>query len=169
MSILSEQHSRVLKRDAEIAKFLGIEKPETVFYQQAVNREEKIKEKDLMPKYIKDIEIEELYQKIVFALTETKHRKGKENEELKPTYMNSENQSEQKIEADYTRQNSKTRKSKEVLQHQAKEKHKRENCEQKKKVRPSKVVQTTEIKSNNIKEDSPSSYISKKKGKKNEQ
>ncbi|CAG8842066.1 30784_t:CDS:2, partial [Gigaspora margarita] len=55
MSILSEQHSRVLKKDAKIAEFLG----------------EKIKKKNLMPKYIKDIEIEELCQKLAFALTET--------------------------------------------------------------------------------------------------
>ncbi|CAG8755449.1 44894_t:CDS:2, partial [Gigaspora margarita] len=37
---------------------------------------------------------------------------------------------------------------------------------QKKKVRPSKVVQTTESKSDNNKEDGPSSYITEKKGKK---
>ncbi|CAG8813481.1 14419_t:CDS:2, partial [Gigaspora margarita] len=161
MLILSEQHSKVLKRDAEIAEFLGIEKPKTVFviciaiktfnwiqYQQAVNRGEKIKEKDLMPKYIKNIEIEKL-------ISESKkiEEKGVEKSELKPTYTNSKNQSEQKTEADYTGQDFKTKKKQAIVEFEKLE-NKEKEIQQK-------------SKSDNNKEDGPSSYIIEKKRKKN--
>ncbi|CAG8818970.1 32070_t:CDS:2, partial [Gigaspora margarita] len=180
---------------------------------------EKIKEKDLMPKYIKDIEIEELCQKIVFALTETSEidygnkelkqqifniievvleskkieKKEVEKSELKSIDTNSENQSKQKMKADYTGQDFKTRKSKEKDENDFEDietevqtnwvlslkdgklakitmgQRKSDSAnEQKEKVRPSKVVQTMKSKGDNNKEDGPSSYITEKKKKKNE-
>ncbi|CAG8581471.1 39525_t:CDS:2 [Gigaspora margarita] len=135
----SKNHNRVLKWDAEIAEFLDIEKPKTVFviyttietfnwieYQQAVNRREKIKEKDPKPN-IKNIKIDKLYQKIVFVSTETKTtKKKKEIEECKPLYTKLVNQIVQEKETNYTCQDYATKKIKEAPKYQKTEKQQRD-------------------------------------------